>query len=207
VDDAYFGLFYEDVAMPESLFGMLAGLHPRLLVLKLDGATKEDFAWGFRVGFITFACAGRNPETIYGALENKVAGAIRSTISNCSMPSQSVLLEALRDASLAAQKLEKYRILKERADRVKAALAHEKYRSVWEPYPFNSGYFMCLRLKGVQAERLRLHLLQKYAVGVIALGEEDIRIAFSCLELGEIEELFEVLYIACEELKGQRNST
>lgn len=207
VDDAYFGLFYEDVAMPESLFGMLAGLHPRLLALKLDGATKEDFAWGFRVGFITFACAGRNPETIYGALENKVAGAIRSTISNCSMPSQSVLLEALGDASIAAQKLEKYRILKERADRVKAALAREKYRSVWEPYPFNSGYFMCLRLKGVQAERLRLHLLHKYAVGVIALGEEDIRIAFSCLELGEIEELFEVLYIACEELKGQRNGT
>ena len=206
VDDAYFGLLYGDEAMPESLFGMLAGLHPRLLAVKLDGATKEDFAWGFRVGFITFACGGRDPETIYGSLENKVAGAIRSTISNCCMPSQSVLLEALGDANIAGQKLEKYRILKERADRVKAVLAREKYNSVWEPYPFNSGYFMCLRLKGIKAEGLRLHLLHKHAVGVIALGDEDIRIAFSCIELEEIEELFEVLYIACEELKGQRSN-
>ena len=53
-DDAYFGLFYED-SLKESLFGKLANLHPRILAIKLDGATKEEFVWGFRTGFITFA--------------------------------------------------------------------------------------------------------------------------------------------------------
>jgi aspartate/methionine/tyrosine aminotransferase len=38
-DDAYFGLFYED-SMKESLFGKIANLHPRVLAIKLDGATK-----------------------------------------------------------------------------------------------------------------------------------------------------------------------
>ena len=39
----------------ESLFGKFANLHPRILWIKLDGATKEEFVWGFRTGFITFA--------------------------------------------------------------------------------------------------------------------------------------------------------
>ncbi|MBJ8193091.1 aminotransferase class I/II-fold pyridoxal phosphate-dependent enzyme, partial [Bacillus cereus] len=41
-DDAYFGLFFED-SLHESLFGQLAGLHPRILPVKIDGATKEEF--------------------------------------------------------------------------------------------------------------------------------------------------------------------
>ena len=40
--------------MTESLFGLLAGRHPNLLAVKLDGATKELFVWGLRCGFITF---------------------------------------------------------------------------------------------------------------------------------------------------------
>lgn len=54
LDDAYFGLFYEDT-VKESLFGRLAGLHPKILPIKIDGATKESYVWGLRVGFITFA--------------------------------------------------------------------------------------------------------------------------------------------------------
>ncbi len=204
VDDAYFGLFYDEGVMRESLFGRLAGLHPRLLAVKLDGATKEDFVWGFRLGFITFACGGDLPETVYGAMEKKVAGAIRSTISNCSLPAQSVLLEALHDPSIGAQKQEKFLTLKARADRVKEVLADERYAEFWEPYPFNSGYFMCVRLKGIDAEELRGHLLSKHGVGVIALGDSDIRIAFSCLDIEEIGDLFGVLYIACQELTAER---
>ena len=53
-DDAYFGLFFED-SLHESVFGQLCGLHPRILPIKIDGATKEEYAWGFRVGFVTGA--------------------------------------------------------------------------------------------------------------------------------------------------------
>ncbi|MEA3280667.1 MAG: aminotransferase class I/II-fold pyridoxal phosphate-dependent enzyme, partial [Thermodesulfobacteriota bacterium] len=55
-DDAYFGLFYEDDTIKESLFARLCGMHPRLLAVKLDGATKENYVWGLRVGFITYGC-------------------------------------------------------------------------------------------------------------------------------------------------------
>jgi len=41
-DDAYFGLFYEDDVMNESLFAHTANLHERILAVKLDGATKKE---------------------------------------------------------------------------------------------------------------------------------------------------------------------
>src|SRR5690606_14928050 len=66
-DDAYFGLFFED-SLSESLFGKLAGLHPRILPVKVDGATKEEYVWGFRVGFITFAAESKE---VLAALEQK----------------------------------------------------------------------------------------------------------------------------------------
>jgi hypothetical protein len=32
----------------------LCDAHPNILAVKLDGPTKEDYVWGFRVGFLTF---------------------------------------------------------------------------------------------------------------------------------------------------------
>ena len=54
-DDAYFGLFYDDNVLQESLFARLAGIHDRILAIKVDGPTKEDFVWGFRTGMLTFS--------------------------------------------------------------------------------------------------------------------------------------------------------
>ena len=59
------------------------------------------------------------------------------------------------------------------SQRVQKILANPEYADLWEPYPFNAGYFMCLRLKGIGAEEFRKHLLDKYGVGVIADGERD----------------------------------
>jgi hypothetical protein len=61
---------------------------------------------------------------------------------------------------------------------------------------------MCVKVKGVDAEALRLHLLDRYGVGLIATSPTDIRVAFSCLELAEIEPLFETLHQAIQELRG-----
>ena len=59
---------------------------------------------------------------------------------------------------------------------------------------------MCLRLKGVLAEVLRNHLLDHYGVGVISLGESDVRVAFSCVEEQELELLFDLIYQGYKDL-------
>lgn len=197
-DDAYFGLFFED-SLRESIFSKLTDASPNILAVKVDGATKEEYAWGFRIGFITFA---HTSSKVLAALEQKVMGIIRATISNCSHPSQTFVLRALQDSRFDGQCAEKYEIMKARANKVKALLNAGKYDSAWDYYPFNSGYFMCLQLKNTNAEAVRQHLLEQYQIGVIALGETDLRVAFSCLEVEHLEELYDSLYKAVTEVQA-----
>lgn len=202
-DDAYFGLFYDDACLKESIFGRLAGADPRLVAVKLDAATKEDFVWGLRVGFITYgAHLPQQTREAYEALEKKTAGAVRGSISNASHLSQEIMLHTLRSETYAAEKAAKYGIMRERAQEVKRVLADPKYAGAWEAYPFNSGYFMCLRLKDVDAEALRVHLLERYGVGVISLGERDLRVAFSCIEKSDVPALFDTLLQGVEDLRS-----
>jgi aspartate/methionine/tyrosine aminotransferase len=201
-DDAYFGLFYGDEPIRESLFARLCSAHPRLMAVKLDGATKENFAWGLRVGFITYGtCISGDCRPVFEALEKKTAGCIRGCISNASHLSQTVLLRSLQAPEYPAEKQAKTRILQQRAQRVKAVLADPKYRAAWTPYPFNSGYFMCLRLKTVDAEALRCHLLDRHGVGLIAVDACNLRVAFSCLEEGDVAELFDTVLKAVKEIE------
>ncbi len=203
-DDAYFGLQYEDEPIRESLFARLCDRHSRLLAVKLDGATKEMFVWGLRVGFITYgvtvSCGAAAP--FYEALEKKTAGCVRGSISSASHIGQRLVLKALRSPEFREEQRAKVEILKKRANRVKQVLAGEKYRDAWDVYPFNSGYFMCIRLKTVEAERLRLHLLDRYRVGTIATGKHDLRIAFSSVDEENIEALFEAVFMGVKDLAG-----
>lgn len=202
LDDAYFGLFYTEDALTESLFGSFAGAGEHVFPVKLDGATKEEYAWGLRVGFVTFSVTapGREDE-VHAALEKKVGGDVRGNISNCSQLSQSLVLSALEDPEYARQKAEKLELMTRRATRVREVLENPDYAAVWEPYPFNAGYFMSISLKGIDAEQFRLRLLDDYGVGVIAEGASDIRIAFSCLEVDEISDLFDIMYRCAREMK------
>jgi len=204
-DDAYFGLFYDAQSIRESLFSLLAGIHQRIMAIKLDAATKENYVWGLRVGFITYGTVFKgNPKDAYDALEKKTAGAVRGTISNSPHLSQSIILGSLNSENYQTEKEEKFRIMRNRANRVKEVLTDEKYGDAWDVYPFNSGYFMCLRLKTVNAEELRLHLLNTYGVGVISLGETDIRVAFSCVEEDNIPELFDIIFQGIRDLERER---
>jgi len=203
VDDAYFGLFYDQDALKESIFPHLIGRNPRLLAIKLDGATKEDYVWGFRVGFITYGASFEGDSKLpYEALEKKTAGAVRGSISNVSHLSQNLVLNSMQSETYREEKQEKYGILKERAFEIKRILQNSKYQQAWEAYPFNSGYFMCLRLKSVEAESLRLHLLDRYGVGLIALGKTDLRVAFSCIDKENLEELFDIILQGVEDLES-----
>ncbi len=203
-DDAYFGLRYEDAPIKESLFSRLCDCHPRLLAVKLDGATKEMFVWGLRVGFITYGTrvvAGEHAP-FYDALEKKTAGNIRGTVSNASHLSQRIVLKVLESPDFKKERAEKVAVLKGRANRLKELLTNPQYDDVWKMYPFNSGYFMCLQLKTVEAETLRVHLLDKYRTGLIATGKHDLRVAFSSVDEERIETLFENIYKGIKDLEG-----
>lgn len=200
-DDAYFGLFYGEDVLQESLFARLANLHERILAIKVDGPTKEEFVWGFRTGMLTFSAqAAFSSEALYGALEKKAAGAIRSAISNCSQVAQSVLAKAMAGPALVQERMEKKCTLEMRAKKVQEILRAPQYADLWEAYPFNAGYFMCLKLKGLDAETYRKHLLEKYGVGVIADGERDIRVAFSSVDLDQLEDLYATMAAAARDL-------
>src|SRR6056297_3404364 len=103
IDDAYFGLFYEKETFNESIFGLLADMHENILAVKIDGATKEELAWGFRVGFITYGAKGLTLDQ-YEALQKKTMGAIRSSISNANRMAQSLLLKGLEDPGYQKEK-------------------------------------------------------------------------------------------------------
>jgi aspartate/methionine/tyrosine aminotransferase len=202
-DDAYFGLFYEPEVMKESLFSGLCASHPRITAVKLDGATKESYVWGLRVGFVTYGCkADGDVEPLYDALARKTAGCVRGTISNASHLGQSIILRTLQNDMYPVQKQEKFDILKARAMKVKAVLSDKKFKQAFEAYPFNSGYFMCIRLKTVNAEKLRVHLLERYGVGLIAIGTDNLRIAFSCIEEKDVTELFDTILQGVKDLEG-----
>ncbi len=203
-DDAYFGLRYEEAPMAESPFALLCGRHPRMLAVKLDGATKEMFVWGLRVGFITYGTVVRSEHAaFYDALERKTAGNIRGTVSNASHLSQSMVLKAMQSPDYKRERDEKVAILKGRANKVKTIVTDPKYSEAWEMYPFNSGYFMCLRLKTVTAEPLRLHLLERYRVGLIATGAHDLRIAFSSVDEENLADLFEAVFQGIKDLEAR----
>lgn len=199
-DDAYFGLVYEDGIETESIFTYLCDLHENVLALKIDGPTKEDYVWGFRVGFMTFGIKGGDAE-LYTALEAKTAGAVRGNISNAANISQSLLLSAFENEAYHAQKEEKFEIMNQRYQAVKEALKEEKYSEYFTALPYNSGYFMCVKLaEGLDGEQIRKILIDNYSIGLINLNNV-LRVAFSAVAASDIQELFEGVYNACKDAK------
>jgi hypothetical protein len=67
--------------------------------------------------------------------------------------------------------------------------------------PFNSGYFMCVRPKGVDAETVRRHLIEKYSTGTIVLSGL-LRIAFSTVPKVKLATLFANIASAIKDLRA-----
>lgn len=195
-DDAYFGLNYEDNIEKQSLFAYLADLHENVLAIKADGPTKEDFAWGFRTGFITFASKGLT-EAQYAALTTKFMAAIRSSVSCASTPSQSIVMHALMDPAHDKQKAELRTMLKRRYDAVRK-FVNTHTSSVLTPLPFNSGYFMSFYVKTGNAEAIRQKLLKEKGIGIIQIDAHTLRVAFSSIDEDKIEGVYESIYNIAE---------
>ncbi|MGI9255316.1 MAG: aminotransferase class I/II-fold pyridoxal phosphate-dependent enzyme [Salinispira sp.] len=221
-DDAYFGLFYDENVCSESLFASCADAHPNILALKIDGATKEDYAWGFRVAFMSFGSKGLG-EQDFDPLLNKLMGSIRSSISNSPGISQNLLIKILNSPEYSAQKIQAQKELTARYFAVKKLLNNVyadnegrkpaggkltggKLAQILFPLPFNSGYFMTFRVPGISAEALRCSLLEK-GIGVIAVGEDILRVAFSAVDLDKIQSLYDTIFETAEHLYEHRTST
>jgi aspartate/methionine/tyrosine aminotransferase len=201
MDDAYFGLVYEDGIHGESLFSEFSDIHENVLAVKLDGTTKEDYVWGLRVGFLTFAFKGATDEQLK-ALEAKAAGNVRSAISNVTSIGQHMAIKAFADPEYALQKKAKYDVLKARYAKIREILAsHPEYSEAFDPMPFNSGYFMCVKPIGADAETVRKVLVEKYSTGTIVLSGL-IRLAFSTVALDKLEMLFANVVAAIKDVQS-----
>jgi aspartate/methionine/tyrosine aminotransferase len=194
-DDAYFGLFYEEDINKESLFSSLASLHDRVLAVKIDGPTKEDYVWGLRMGFITLGSRGLGAEH-REALIIKLMGNIRSSVSCTNSPAQYLMLKTLADPRTAGEKERYHAMLQRRYGGVKKFLRENPEHPHLKPFPFNSGYFMSFRCRGIDAEALRQRLLADYGIGTIALGPDCLRIAFSGIDEGQIPDIYRAIYDA-----------
>ena len=197
-DDAYFGLNYEDDIEPQSLFAYMADLHENVLAIKADGPTKEDFAWGFRAGFVTFASKGLS-DAQYTALVTKFMAAIRSSVSCSSTPSQSLVMHALNDEAHNKQKIECRKMLKRRYDLVRK-FVNTHTSKVLEPLPFNSGYFMSFHVSTGKAEEIRKTLLKEKGIGIIQIDSHTLRVAFSSIDEDKIDSVYTSIYNVADAL-------
>jgi aspartate/methionine/tyrosine aminotransferase len=202
-DDAYFGLDYEKDIEPESLFARLAGAHEKILAVKIDGPTKEDYVWGLRTGFLTFGSKGLN-DAQYDALIKKLMGAIRSSVSCAAAPSQSLMSKMLADPRTEGEKLAFRKMLEERYRVVRSFIDSHEGHPVLRALPFNSGYFMSMKCTGVGAEELRLKLLHDNGIGTIAIDANHLRVAFSSVDTEKLPFVFETIFSVAESLASAK---
>ncbi len=205
-DDAYLGLNYESDIYPESLFYKLADLHHNILAVKIDGLSKEAYAWGLRIGFITFGGKSLLPQTA-AVLEDKTAGLIRSSLSNISNVSQNIAIRALKSEHLAKEQKSNFNKLKKRYLETKKILEkHLEYKQYFLALPFNSGYFMCIRLKDHLADEIRKKLIEKHSVGTIAVDQRCLRIAYSSVAKDKLKTIFKSIYEECLDARTATDS-
>ena len=205
LDDAYAGLVYEPAVPAGSLFWELAGRHPSLAPIKVDGATKELSFFGGRVGFLTFALEPGGGAA--AALESKLKCLLRATVGSPPAASQVALARALRDPATPGQMEEirerlaaRYRVLAE-------ALAGVD-RDLVEPLPFNSGCFALLELPerlGLSSDEVRRELLDRHDTGLIAIAPRYLRIAYCSVRRDALPALVERLETAVRGLVGRRS--
>ncbi len=184
-DDAYQGMVWEPGRVQGSLFARLCRLDPaRVLPVKVDGATKELFFFGGRVGFVTFGCGGSAAEV----LEDKAMGLLRATTSSGPAFSQALVLEALANPALDEEREVLHTVLRGRYQALRASLDQAGIT----PWPYNGAFFVFVPVKG-DAEALRLRLLDQ-GVGVIAFADAGaIRLSYASIKAELLPELVSVL--------------
>jgi aspartate/methionine/tyrosine aminotransferase len=192
-DDAYAGLVYDDAVPRSSLFWQLAGCHPQLTAVKVDGVTKELSFFGGRVGFLTVPFAPGSPAA--EALESKVKFLLRATVGSPVAATQALVAQTLASPTLE----EEFEALRRRLGERVAVLAEALAGcdpALLRPLPFNSGCFALVELPaaadggaGLDPEALRRHLLAHHDVGLVSVQPRYLRIAHCSLDAADLPEL------------------
>ena len=184
-DDAYHGMVWEDGLQPRSLFHRLSHLDPaRVLAVKIDGATKELFFFGGRVGFITVGTEGEAAD----ALQAKLLGLARSSVSTVSTASQALVLKALNSPDTEPQRAELLAKLETRYRRFKAGLDAAGLSYM----PFNSAFFALIRVARPAHDVRRAMLAD--GVGVVAVPDAGaVRVSFASVADDQIDGLVAAL--------------
>ncbi len=202
-DDAYAGLVYEEGIPARSMFWDLQGRHPSLVPVKVDGATKELSYFGGRVGFLTFPFEPGSP--VAEALESKVKCLVRAAIGSPVATGQVLALQALASGRADAEVEAVRRLLAGRHRTLRAALATCD-PELLGALPFNSGCFALAELgprareAGLTADGIRRHLLEEEDTGLVAVGEEFLRIAYCSVAEEDLAELVRRLERGIREL-------
>ncbi len=188
-DDAYAGLVFEPEIPRESLFWDLAGAHPNLLAVKVDGATKELSFFGGRLGFLTF---GVEPESdVARGLEARVRMLVRTEIGSPPAVSQVIALQALRSPTIEREVEAVRLLLAGRYRELKRSLAGADL-GLLTVLPFNSGCFALVEISerlGVTSETARRHLLARHDTGPVSIAPRYLRIAHCSVDEAAIPEL------------------
>jgi aspartate/methionine/tyrosine aminotransferase len=206
-DDAYAGLVYDPAASRRSLFWDLVGAHPNLVPVKVDGATKEIAFFGGRVGFLTFGLPPDSPAA--AALETRLLALAAAGAGPPAAVSQAVALAALLAPDLEAQVEAVRRLLEERHQALRQALAGadpERLASL----PANSGCFALVEIPaplGLGAGEVRRHLLERWETGLVSIAPRYLRIAHCSVAAAALPELVRRLERGIGELAAGRPRT
>lgn len=205
-DDAYAGLVYDADVPSHSPYWDLAGRHPQLFPVKVDGATKELSFFGGRVGYLTFPFEPGSPPA--AALESKVKCLLRATVGSPVAPSQALVARALASPALEEEIEAVRKLLAHRVEVLREALAGCD-PALLRPLPFNAGCFALLELPGeaeggagLDPEALRRHLLDHHSTGLVAVSPRYLRIAHCSVDADDLPELAARLRRGAAELAG-----
>ena len=117
-------------------------------------------------------------------LDAKTRGAIRGGISNVPQLSQPLVEKALASSSLDDERKQKHEILRARAERVHEVANAPRFRESWRGLSLQQRLLHVRAGEGRGRRALRVHLLERYGDRGDLRRATDLRIAFSCLELG-----------------------
>ncbi len=178
-DDAYQDMTWEPGLIPYSPFYALAGqATDRIATVKLDGATKELFFFGARLGFISFGGEGPGAD----ALAEKAKGLLRSSVSSVNTVSQTLVRLALAHPEFHAQRAKVLAEIGARYRALKDALLSEDVPC----WPFNSGFFALVPVPG-DPDAMRRRLIAEASVGVVSFAEAGaLRLSYGSIRLEDV---------------------